>query len=45
MFSGIVEEMGAVSVLNKSMAGTRLTIIAATVMGELPKPAGLPGLA
>ena len=35
MFSGIVEEMGAVSVLNKSMAGTRLTIIAATVMGDL----------
>jgi riboflavin synthase len=35
MFSGIVEEMGAVSVLNKSLAGTRLTIMASTVMGDL----------
>ena len=35
MFSGIVEEMGAISVLNKSLAGTRLTIIAATIMGDL----------
>ncbi len=35
MFSGIVEEMGAVSVLNRSLAGTRLTIIASTVMGDL----------
>jgi riboflavin synthase len=36
MFSGIVEEMGAISILNKSLAGTRLTIIAATIMGDLP---------
>lgn len=35
MFSGIVEEMGAVSILNKSLAGTRLTIIAATILGDL----------
>ena len=35
MFSGIVEEMGAVSVLNKGLAGTRLTIIASTIMGDL----------
>jgi riboflavin synthase len=35
MFSGIVEEMGAISVLNKSLVGTRLTIIAATIMGDL----------
>lgn len=35
MFSGIVEEMGVVSVLNRSLAGTRLTIIASTVMGDL----------
>ena len=32
MFSGIVEEMGAVSILNKGLAGTRLTIMASTVM-------------
>lgn len=35
MFSGIVEEMGAVTTLNKGMAGTRLTIMASTVMGDL----------
>ena len=35
MFSGIVEEMGAVSILNKGLAGTRLTIIASTIMGDL----------
>ena len=35
MFSGIVEEMGAVSVLNKGLAGTRLTIIASTIMSDL----------
>lgn len=35
MFSGIVEEMGAISVLNKGLAGTRLTLIASTIMGDL----------
>lgn len=35
MFSGIVEEMGAVSILNKGLAGTRMTIIASTIMGDL----------
>lgn len=35
MFSGLVEEMGAISLLNKSLAGTRLTIIASTIMGDL----------
>ncbi|ODT46372.1 MAG: riboflavin synthase subunit alpha [Nitrospira sp. SCN 59-13] len=35
MFSGIVEEMGAVSILNKGLAGTRLTIMASTVMTDL----------
>ena len=36
MFAGIVEEMGAVKALEKSMAGTRLTILASTVMDDLP---------
>ncbi|MDP9131519.1 MAG: riboflavin synthase, partial [Nitrospirota bacterium] len=35
MFSGIIEEMGAISILNKGLAGTRLTIIASTIMGDL----------
>ncbi len=35
MFSGIVEEMGAITVLKKTLAGTRLTILASTVMGDL----------
>lgn len=35
MFSGIVEEMGAVTALNKGLAGTRLTIMASTVMSDL----------
>ena len=35
MFSGIVEEMGAVSILNKGLAGTRLTIMASTIMTDL----------
>ena len=35
MFSGIVEEMGAVSILNRGLAGTRLTIIASTILGDL----------
>ena len=35
MFSGIVEEMGAVTVLRKTLAGARLTILASTVMDDL----------
>ncbi|HSA87983.1 MAG TPA: riboflavin synthase [Nitrospira sp.] len=35
MFSGIVEEMGAITVLKKTLAGTKLTILASTVMGDL----------
>jgi riboflavin synthase len=35
MFSGIVEEMGAVSILNRGLAGTRLTIIASTILSDL----------
>ena len=35
MFTGIVEEMGAITVLRKSLSGTRLTILASTVMGDL----------
>jgi len=36
VFAGIVEEMGAVKLLEKSMAGTRLTILASAVMDDLP---------
>ena len=35
MFSGIVEEMGAITVLKKALAGAKLTILASTVMGDL----------
>jgi len=35
LFSGIVEEMGAISTMNKGLAGTRLTILASTIMGDL----------
>jgi len=35
MFTGIVEEMGAITVLKKTLSGTRLTILASTVMGDL----------
>lgn len=35
MFTGIVEEMGAVTVLRKTLAGARLTILASTVMDDL----------
>lgn len=35
MFTGIVEEMGVVKALDKSIAGTRLTILASTVMDDL----------
>jgi len=36
VFAGIVEEMGAVKVLEKTLAGTHLTILAKTVMDDLP---------
>lgn len=35
MFTGIVEEMGAVTSMDKTLAGTRMTILASTVMGDL----------
>jgi riboflavin synthase len=35
MFTGIIEEMGAITVLRKTQAGTRLTILASTVMDDL----------
>ena len=35
MFTGIVEEMGGITVLKKSLTGTKLTILASTVMGDL----------
>jgi len=36
VFAGIVEEMGAVKSLEKTLAGTRLTTLAKTVMDDLP---------
>lgn len=35
MFCGIVEEMGGITVVRKTLAGTRLTILASTVMDDL----------
>lgn len=35
MFTGIVEEMGAVTAMERTLAGTRLTVLASTVMGDL----------
>jgi riboflavin synthase len=35
MFTGIVEEMGAIASIEKTLAGTRLTILASAVMGDL----------
>jgi riboflavin synthase len=35
MFTGIVEEMGGITVLNKSLSGAKLTILASTVMSDL----------
>lgn len=35
MFTGIVEEMGAITVLKKTLAGAKLTILATTVMADL----------
>jgi riboflavin synthase len=36
MFTGIVEEMGAVKALARNLAGVRLSILASTVMDDLP---------
>lgn len=35
MFCGIVEEMGAVTTMERTLAGTRMTILASTVLGDL----------
>jgi riboflavin synthase len=35
MFTGIVEEMGAVTSMDKTLAGTRMTILASTVLSDL----------
>ena len=35
MFTGIIEEMGAVTSLHKTLSGTRMTILASTVIGDL----------
>lgn len=35
MFTGIVEEMGAVTLIEKTLAGARMTILASLVMGDL----------
>jgi len=35
MFSGIVEEIGAITVLKKALDGVKLTVLASTVMGDL----------
>ncbi len=35
MFTGIVEEMGAVTLMDKTLAGSRMTILAETVLGDL----------
>jgi riboflavin synthase len=41
MFTGIVEEMGAVTAVTKGLAGTRVTIIASTVMSDLKMGASI----
>ena len=35
MFTGIVEEMGAITSMEKTLAGTKMTILASTVMSDL----------
>ncbi len=35
MFTGIIEEMGAIASQEKTLAGTRFSILASTVMGDL----------
>lgn len=41
MFTGIVEEMGAVTTVTKGLAGTRMTIMASTVMSDLTTGASI----
>lgn len=41
MFAGIIEEMGAVKALVKTLAGARLTILAGAVMDDLPVGASI----
>jgi riboflavin synthase len=41
MFTGIVEEMGAVTAVTKGLAGTRVTIMASTVMSDLKMGASI----
>jgi riboflavin synthase len=36
MFTGIIEEMGVIKALEKTLAGTRLTFLASKVMADLP---------
>lgn len=35
MFTGIVEEIGAITSMEKTLTGTRMTILASTVLGDL----------
>lgn len=35
MFTGIVEEMGAVTTVERTLAGTRMTLLASVIMGDL----------
>ena len=35
MFTGIVEETGGITAMDKTLAGTRMTILASTIMGDL----------
>ena len=35
MFTGIVEELGAIISIDKALAGTRMTILGSAVMGDL----------
>jgi riboflavin synthase len=35
MFTGIVEEMGAITMMEKTLAGTRMTLLASTVLSDL----------
>jgi riboflavin synthase len=35
MFTGIVEEMGAITMMEKTLAGTKMTVLASTVLSDL----------
>ena len=35
MFTGIVEELGAIVAIDRTLAGTRMAILASTVMADL----------